>query len=152
MEIIPFEERYRQAFIDFNTAWIRDHFGVVEPEDYHTFESIDERLADGGMIFVAVAEDKEPLALCMTHPMEGETWEMCKLGSNSERPHEGAGTAVFRACMDWAIAHGAKRLFIETNSSLAAAIHIYEKCGFTRILPYEPEYERGDAAFEYIVS
>ncbi len=44
MEPVRFEEKYRQAFIDFNTDWIVTYFGKLEPHDLETFERIDNEL------------------------------------------------------------------------------------------------------------
>ena len=44
MEPVRFEEKYRQAFIDFNTDWIVTYFGKLEPHDLETFEKIDDEL------------------------------------------------------------------------------------------------------------
>lgn len=149
MELVRFEEKYRQAFIDFNTDWIVTNFGKLEPHDLETFENIDDELRNGAMIFFAVENDI-PLACCMSMPMEGDTWEICKLGSNKDMPHKGAGSLVFKAAMEWAQEHGAKRLFILSNSRLKPALHIYEKHGFKEIKLDDYGYERGDIAFEYI--
>ena len=149
MELVQFEDKYRQAFIDFNTDWIVTYFGKLEPHDLETFDKIDEELRNGAMIFFAVENDI-PLACCMSMPMEGDTWEICKLGSNKELPHKGAGSLVFRAAMEWAQKHDAKRLFILSNSRLKPALHIYEKHGFKEIKLDVYGYERGDIAFEYI--
>ena len=149
MELVQFEERFRQAFIDFNTDWIVTNFGKLEPHDLETFDKIDEELRNGAMIFFAIENDI-PLACCMSMPMEGDTWEICKLGSNKNMPHKGAGTLVFTAAMEWAQKHGAKRLFILSNSRLKPALHIYEKHGFKEIKLDDYGYERGDIAFEYI--
>ena len=149
MELVQFEERFRQAFIDFNTDWIVTNFGKLEPHDLETFEKIDEELRNGAMIFFAIENDI-PLACCMSMPMEGDTWEICKLGSNKNMPHKGAGSLVFKAAMGWAQEHGAKRLFILSNSRLKPALHIYEKHGFKEIKLDDYGYERGDIAFEYI--
>ena len=70
---------------------------------------------------------------------------------DKERVHKGCGSAVFKAAMDWAISHGAKRHFLLSNSRLKPAIHIYEKFGFREIKLDDYEYVRGDIAFEYIV-
>ena len=102
------------------------------------------------MIFFAVEEDTETaLAACMTEPMNESVWEICKLCSNKEIPHKGAGSAVFKAAMDWALEHGAEKLFILSNSRLKAALHIYRKYGFKEIKLDDYEYVRGDIAFEY---
>ena len=149
MKLVQFQEKYRQAFIDFNTDWIVSNFGFLEEHDKETFEKIDEELNNGAMIFFAV-EDEIPLACCMSMPMKDNTWEICKLGSNKNVPHKGAGTLVFKASMEQAFEHGAKRLFIISNSKLKPALHIYRKNGFKEIKLDNYEYVRGDIAFEYI--
>lgn len=149
MKVIPFEERYRQDFIDFNTDWIVSNFGAVEAHDLETFETIDEKLQAGAMIFFAV-QDGIALAACMATPMEGTTWEICKLCSNRQVPHKGAGSAVFQTSMEWALSHGAERLFILSNRKLKPALHIYRKFGFQEIKLQSYEYARGEIAFEYL--
>lgn len=117
MKIIPFEEKYRQDFINFNTDWIVSNFGFLEEHDKETFEKIDDEMKSGAMIFFAV-ENGIALATCMA--------------------------------MKWALNHGAKRLFIQSNSRLKPALHIYKKYGFKEIKLENHEYVRGDIAFEYI--
>lgn len=148
MKIIPFDEKYRQDFIDFNTDWIVSNFGFLEEHDKETFEKIDEEMKSGAMIFFAVENDIA-LATCMTKPMTDNSWEICKLGSNENLPHKGAGSAVFEAAMKWALNHGAQKLFILSNSKLKPALHIYRKYGFKEIKLDNYEYIRGDIAFEY---
>lgn len=150
MELIEYNSKYKEDFIQFNRDWIVDNFGFLEDEDIKTFEKIDEELANGAMIYFAI-EDDTALACCMAKPMGSENWEICKLASNKNRPHKGCGSSVFKASVQWAIDHGAKRLFILSNSRLKAAIHIYEKFGFNEIKLDDYEYVRGDIAFERIV-
>ncbi len=44
MKVIPFEEKYRQDFINFNTDRIISNFGFLEEHDKETFEKIDEEM------------------------------------------------------------------------------------------------------------
>lgn len=151
MNVIPYQEKYKKDFIQFNTDWIMDYFGCLEEEDLNTFRHIEQSLSSGAMIYFAV-EGANVLATCMAKPLgNDDTWELCKLGSNRQLPHKGAGSAVFEAAMNWAIQHHAKRLFILSNSKLKAAIHIYKKYGFHEIKLNDYEYARGDIAFEYPV-
>ena len=39
----------------------------------------------------------------------GNTWELCKPGSNKNQNHIGSGSMVFEAAMNWAAKHGAER-------------------------------------------
>lgn len=148
MKVIPFEEKYRKDFIEFNTDWIVSKFNLLEQSDIDTFEKIDEEMSAGAMIFFAVENDTA-LATCMARPMKGSEWELCKLASNSKLPHPGAGSAVFEASMKWALSHGAEKLFLISNSSLKPALHIYKKYGFTEVELKSELYARGDIAFEY---
>lgn len=151
MNVISYQETYKKDFIQFNTDWIKDYFGDLEQEDLETFDHIEETLEKGGMIFFAV-ENGKVLATCMTKPLGSDgTWEICKLGSNKQLPHKGAGSAVFEASMRWAIQHKAKKLFILSNRKLKAALHIYEKYGFREVKRKDYGYVRGDVAFEYMV-
>jgi ribosomal protein S18 acetylase RimI-like enzyme len=147
MQVIEYDEKYRQDFIDFNTAWIVDNFGALEEHDRETFRNIEKLLEQGSMIFLAV-EDGTALAVCMASPMEKDTWEICKLASNKNKPHKGCGSAVFQAAADYAIEKGAKKLFLISNSKLKPALHIYEKYGFHEVKLDNYEYARGDIAFE----
>ncbi|MCD8355499.1 MAG: GNAT family N-acetyltransferase [Clostridia bacterium] len=152
MKVIEYDPKYRQDFIDFNTEWIVGNFGFLEKEDLETFETIEQSLKDGAMIYFAIDEDtQEAMATCMTKPMDGTCWELCKMGANEKYKGRGAGNAVFEAAIQYAIDHGAKRLFMLSNSSLKPAMHMYETHGFQEIKLDNYEYERGDIAFEYIV-
>lgn len=151
MNVIPYKEEYKKDFIQFNTDWILDNFGYLEKEDLDTFHHIEESLKNGAMIYFAI-ENGNVLATCMAKPLRDDgTWELCKLGSNKHLPHKGAGSAVFEAAMHWAAMHGAKRLFILSNSKLKAALHIYGKYGFHEIKLKDYEYARGDIAFERLL-
>lgn len=152
MEIVQYQAQYKNAFIQFNTDWIVDNFGFLEEEDRDTFRQIEDSLAAGAMIYFAV-EHGTVLATCMAKPEGdgGTTWELCKLASNKRVPHPGAGSAVFAAAMDWAIGHGAQKLFLVSNSKLKPALHIYEKYGFHEVKLGDYGYVRGDIAFEYTV-
>lgn len=150
MEVIPFEEKYRQDFIDFNTDWILREFGKLEEHDLQTFASIDQALQEGAMIFFAIEHD-EAQACCMVVPLGTGVWELCKMGSR-RGIHPGAGSGVFQAAMQWALDHGAKKIVIVSNRKLKPALHIYEKYGFREDVKPVWEYERGDVAYVYEAS
>lgn len=40
MELVQYDSKYRQDFIDLNTAWIKNNFGSLEEEDIKTFQEI----------------------------------------------------------------------------------------------------------------
>lgn len=150
MEVIKYQEKYKQDFIDLNTAWV-ERFFVMEEEDWEILNHVEDYLKKGGMIFFAV-EDEKVLATCMVYPFGGDVWEICKLAAAGQHTGKGAGSAVFKACMDYAAAHGARKITLISNHILKQALHIYEKFGFVRVeLDRGNEYERADVQCEYIV-
>ncbi len=151
MEIVQYDNRYAQDFVALNTAWIVGLFGQLEKEDIETFQNIEREIVNGGMIYFATEND-EVMATCMTRHIGNEIWEICKLAANEKYKGKGAGNAVFEQCMKYAIDHGAKKLFMLSNSRLQAALHIYHKYGFKEIKLKDYEYERGDIAFELTVN
>lgn len=147
MKVIPFQEKYRQDFIDFNKDWIVRNFGFLEQEDLDTFGQIDREMASGAAIFIATDDEENALACCMVRPMKDGCWELCKFASNPALPHKGAGCAVFEASIQYAVEHNARELFLLSNSKLETALHIYQKYGFEEIKLDDYEYERGNIAF-----
>ena len=79
---------------------------------------------------------------------------MCKLAARGRYTEAGAGNAVFCACMDHAIFHGARRLALISCTGLKAAIHLYQKNGFHEV-PYRKEHwksEKADIEMEKIIA
>lgn len=152
MEIIEYTEKYKQDFIDLNIAWI-DRFFTPEQADYDILNHVDSLLDSGNMIYFAV-EDGRVLATCMAMPLGNDVWELCKLAANGQYTGTGAGSAVFKASMDYAVSHGAKKITLISNSRLKPALHIYQKFGF-REVPLNKAYwgyERADIEFEKIIA
>lgn len=103
------------------------------------------------MVFFAL-ENEVVLATGMVMPLNEHTWEICKLAADETRQGNGAGSVVFRACMDYAKAQGTKKLMIVSNRRLKPALHIYNKFGFREVpLDQTHHYKRGDIQMEYIV-
>lgn len=150
MEIIQYRKEYKNDFIKLNTAWVKKFFNMEE-EDRRILEHVDDLLEKGAMIFFAV-ENTHIMATCMVIPMGEDVWEICKLAADEKYQSCGAGSAVFKACMDYAVGHGAKKLTLISNHILKPALHIYQKFGFRQVaLKRGDEYERADVQCEYIV-
>lgn len=151
MEITKYNPKYKQDFIKFNTQWITEYFGKLEEHDIEAFNSIDKDLENGAMIYFAL-NGNTLLAGCMVVPSGDNVWEVCKLCSNKNVDHKGAGTKVFEASVNYALEKGAKKLIIITNKILEPAIHIYKKFGFQEVKLDNYVYKRGNIAFEYLIN
>ncbi|MDR1535722.1 MAG: GNAT family N-acetyltransferase [Planctomycetota bacterium] len=150
MEIVEYQEKYKQYFIALNRAWVEKYFRI-EPADVYTMNNVEKYLEKGGMIFFAV-EGGKAIATCLIFPIGNDVWELSKLAADESRHGCGAGSAVFKACLDYAVGHAAKKITLESNQLLKPALHVYEKFGFRRV-PLDPDskYARADIRFEYAV-
>lgn len=149
MEIVPYDPKYRDSFIEMNTEWITKMF-VMEDIDRRILEGVDEMVAKGARVYFAIDEAGEPLACCMIQPLEVGEWEIAKFCARGMSSGTGAGSACLKACMDFAQEERIPRIVIVTNHRCEAAIHIYRKFGF-RDMPVDKEkfpWERADTAFK----
>lgn len=151
MNIVKYDKKYCEEFIRLNLEWI-DRYYEIEPSDRKMLKSIDEYIQKGAMIYFAV-EDEQVLATCMIEPHEDNVWEICKLAAAEQYTGKGAGSAVFEACLNYAIEHGAKKIELVTGSILKPALHIYKKFNFQEV-PLDRNkwpYKRAELAFEKII-
>ena len=149
MQIVPYNRKYRQAFIDLNLAWLNRCF-KVEPLDEEMLGGVEKLVAQGAEVYFAL-EGEVPVATCMILPKGGGVWEVCKLATDERFQGRGAGQAVFNACIGHAESHGAKKIVLTSNRILKRALHIYEKAGFCEVPLSEREYDRADIQFEYTI-
>lgn len=148
MKIVPYEKKYKKAFIELNTQWISSMF-VMEAEDLAVLNNIEQTLKDGGQIFFAVDDQDEVAACCMIAPLSESEWEIEKFCARGMYTGTGAGSACLKACMDYAREKHAERILIVTNKKCEKAVHLYRKFGFQEI-PVDKEkfpFERADIAF-----
>ena len=153
MKIIPFEEKYRQDFIEMNKAWIESMFRL-EAQDEEEFSAIDPYLSAGGQIFFAIDDDDRVMAACMIAPRTDGDWEIMKFAARGMYTGTGAGSACLGACIDYARKAGVPRILIVSNHKCTHALHLYRKFGFQEI-PVDREkfpFDRADIAFEMVMN
>lgn len=150
MQIIPYETKYQKDFERLNRAWITKYF-QIEAADEEIFQNTERLIQSGSMIYLALL-DGEVRATCMVTPLQDDVWEIGKLAADERYQGHGAGNAVFKACVQYAIAHQAKKIMLISNHILLPAIHIYEKNGFVKVPCEQHEYSRGDVQYAYIAT
>ncbi|HEX4036561.1 MAG TPA: GNAT family N-acetyltransferase [Acidobacteriaceae bacterium] len=137
------------AFLRLNEAWISKDF-VLESHDREILADPQTHiLAHGGQICIA-ERNSRPVGCCALVPMAPGEFELAKMTvSEAARGH-----AIGRRLLEFAIAEarrmGAHRLYLESNTKAAAAVHLYEELGF-RHLPAPPHpspYARANVFME----
>ena len=138
-----------EAFRRLNEEWIERHFRLEE-KDRETLRNPQQIIDDGGQVLMAYLDD-EPVGCCALVRMDGDSFEVAKMAVTLRQQGRGFGRAVLVATIEEARRLGAKRLYLETNSSLAPAITLYHSLGFCDIpadrAPKSP-YVRADVFME----
>lgn len=149
IEIVPYEPRFQEAFCALNKEWITKYF-ELEDADFHILENPQKYIIDkGGHIFVGCYRG-EPVGVCALHKMDDPEYdyELAKLAVSPKAQGLGIGVMLCEAVIEKARKLGARNIFLESNTRLHPAIHIYKKVGF-RELPQRPSgYKRADIWME----
>jgi len=150
VSVREFEPGDEGAFRRLNEEWIVRHF-KIEPKDEYAFANPRAVILDrGGRIFFAV-HNGDPMGCCALLAMGRGEFEIGKMGVTASAQGAGIGRLVLQSAIEAARAMGAKRLYLETNHTLAPAIRLYESVGFKRLPPESvagSPYARADVAME----
>ena len=139
-----------KAFRTLNEQWIAKYF-EIEEKDRATLNDPEKYILNpGGHIYFATLDD-EIVGCCALIPTGRYSYEVAKMAVDESIRNHGIGKTMLAHVIAEARALGARRLTLETNSSLMNAIHVYESLGFRHIHPsrIEPSpYKRANVFME----
>lgn len=152
VRIVPYSPAHATEFKRINQAWIEEFF-VMEEADRRALDDPEGYiLGRGGEILFAVDENDVVVGTCALVRHSSEVGELAKMGVDKHSQSKGAGKLLGRAILEMAKAKGFSKVFLETNSTLAPALHLYEQLGFKRqAFPYASDYQRADVYMEWQV-
>ena len=143
--IVPYEDKYRIAYRELNTEWIKEYF-EMEEKDYKVLDNPQEYvLNNGGKIFVALYKG-EPLGVCALIKMnDGQyDFELAKMAVSPKAQGKHLGLLLGKEIIKEAKKMGGKKLYLESNTNLKPAIRLYEKLGFKKVSGKPSPYKRVD--------
>ena len=120
------------AFRALNEAWITRHFILEESDRITLNDPFGHILEPGGQIVVAEAAD-EVVGCCALIPVAPGVFELAKMAVAESHRARGIGRKVLEIAIAQARTMGAHTLYLESNSVLANAVHLYESLGFRHI-------------------
>jgi ribosomal protein S18 acetylase RimI-like enzyme len=145
LRIVPFAPALREHFYRLNEAWLRKYFYVEEIDHRVLSNPEGEILERGGTILFAVLGD-EVIGTCALMPEADGVYELTKMAVEEQRQGMGVGRALLEAAIGEFRRRDGRRLFLETNSRLTTAVHLYESMGFEHQASIKPDshYDRAD--------
>lgn len=121
------------AFRDLNLAWVEAYF-TVEAEDRAQLEDPQAHILDQGGAILIAELGGEVVGTVGLVPGHGEgVLELIKMAARSDVKGQGIGRALMDGAIDKARAMGAAKIWLETNTTLAAALALYRKSGFREL-------------------
>jgi N-acetylglutamate synthase-like GNAT family acetyltransferase len=136
-----------EAFRTLNEWWIRKYFGIEEHDTEILSDPEGFVLAQGGHIFFAVA-DGVRVGCCALIPISPGIYEVAKMAVSEDWQGGGIGRKVLAHTVEQGHLLGARALYLETNATLANAIHLYESLGFKHLPPKPSPYVRANVFME----
>lgn len=144
VEIVDYEPALSSRFRDLNVEWLERYFRV-EPIDRKILgDPGGQIIAGGGAILFARLGGEVVGTVALKHHGDG-VYELTKMAVTADCQGAGIGRKLLQACLEKYREIGGRRLYLESHSSLKAAVGLYESAGFAHAPPPNPsEYERAD--------
>ena len=150
VQIVDYTPADQPAFRRLNEEWITKYFRMEE-SDYKALDHPQEYILDkGGHIYMAVYKG-DTVGTCALIPMPDGGFELAKMAVSPRAQGLGIGFLIGRACIEKARALGAHRVYLESNTTLKAAINLYQKLGFRKAAGPPSPYERANIQMELIL-
>ena len=149
VDIVDFAECYGDAFARLNIEWLEEYF-VVEPIDHEVLSNPCRYIIEpGGAILYACLEGRAIGTVALKHDGDG-VFELTKMAVTASCQGMGIGRQLLCAALGRFHDLGGERLYLESNSSLAPALALYESAGFRHETPPErSDYVRADVYMVY---
>jgi len=142
VKIVAYQKKYKRDFKLLNKEWLETHF-TVEPIDKRMINSPEEEIINkGGEIFFALL-DNEVVGTCAVIKVDRKTYELAKMAVTEKVQGMQVGKKLGLTVVGFAVSKRAKKLVLDTNHKLMAAMQLYRKLGFITVpFEYDEKYER----------
>lgn len=151
IQIISFNKLYANDFKLLNFEWLEKYFHI-EDYDRIVLENPQKYILDiGGDIYLAKCEDQIVGTIALMK-REANMYEIAKMAVTKKYKGHKIGLRLLYWSIQKAIEKGASRVFLDTNSKLKPALHLYEKIGFKNIpAPKDSPYCRCNTRMEIVL-
>ena len=129
VEVHDWRPEWRAHFERLNLDWLQRYFSVEDIDRRVLGDPQQWILAPGGHIFFATAGAEVVGTGALLREAEG-VYELTKMAVDPAWQGRGIGRRLVEAAIARFKALGGTRLFLESNRSLAPAIHLYAALGF----------------------
>ena len=139
IEIREYTPALKKHFKSLNYEWLEQYFEVEQADEKLLSDPKGKVIKNGGAIFFACIEDNVVGTAALVRHRDG-TLELAKMAVTKRFRGRGIGGKLMQAVIDRARELGAAELYLQTNTKLKAANHLYRKFGFKKTIksPFDP--------------
>jgi len=134
IEIRRFQPGDEASFQRLNEEWIVRHFALEDADREMLSDPVKHILEPGGEIWFAFAGG-EAVGCCALIREDPGVYLVAKMGVTEARQGQGIGRRLLEEAISGARQMGGSRLYLESNSKLSSAVHLYESVGFRHVPP-----------------
>ena len=150
VKIIDYTDDLRSYFKDLNVAWLQKYF-YVEPIDKEMLADPKSYIIDkGGHIFFATIDEQVAGTFALMNLGDG-SFELSKMAVDERYQGQNIGNQMLAFCLEKAMALGADKVILYSNTLLAPAIHLYKKFGFVEVPLGNVDYKRANIKMERVL-
>lgn len=150
VEIGDATESELEAFSKLNYDWIEKYF-QVEESDRVALDAPKEYILDRGGVILMARYAGKVAGTCALLKTDSQTFELAKMAVADEFKGRGLGFLLGQAVLGRARELNARRVFLDSNTSLTPAINLYRKLGFKRVDAQPSPYARCNIQMEILL-
>ncbi|MBK9479488.1 MAG: MarR family transcriptional regulator/GNAT family N-acetyltransferase [Bacteroidetes bacterium] len=150
VKITPFQSKYRADFKQLNESWIQKFFTPEKSDNQILGNPEKYILESGGEVFFAVHQKKAIGTIGISNHGKG-IFEVNKMAVAEEFQGLSIGAKLLTEAIAFAKKKRAKQVYLESNTKLRAAIHLYDKLGFKEVKDFTSStYKRTNIKMTYM--
>ena len=147
VEIIDYAPEFLEDFQRLNYEWIEKYFTLEDVDREYLDQPHEKILEPGGHIYMARYRGKV-VGTCALVKIDAATYELAKMAVTEHAQGRGIGKLLAETAIAKARELGAKSIYIESNTVLEAAVRLYQKLGFQKIVGQPSPYDRCNIQME----
>ena len=132
VEFRRFDDSLAKDFARINYEWISQYFEIEELDRQYLDHPKREIIDHGGEIFFALV-DNEVVGTVAMLPVDNKIFELSKMGVSAKYKGHKIGKKLMIEAIKFAREHKAEKIYLESNTSLTPAIHLYRSVGFREV-------------------
>lgn len=132
VQILCYEDQYAQDFARLNYEWLEEFF-VIEKHDREQLDHPKTEIINKGGEILFAKLDQSIVGTVALIPDGNGIFELAKMAVTSSLRGQKIGNKLMQAAISYSERNAIQQIFLESNTKLDPAIHLYRKYGFKEV-------------------